>query len=539
MLKEIQSSCLIEKKIEFHDGLNIVLGDSNATNSIGKSSFLMIIDFIFGGEAYLKEDDGIFENIGPHYFNYKFEFENKEYFFKKDIVSKGKEVIYKCDKNYNIKGMIEAKKYLKFLEENYKSPKDSSFRNMVGLFSRVWGKDNYNPKKVLEGYLKESELVGINRIFKIFNKYSIIEEKEKIKKDLTKEKIAMNQSSHFKIINKITKKTYEKNAKILENLNSNDDNFLISCLKNINMEKKEVDVYIKLLKDLRKKELEKFDLEVQKGKLETKGLKKNFLTKKEIDTICKFFQEIDANKIEKIEEFHRKITTFLSEEIKEEKNELIKKIEEKDEEILYMKLELKKFLNKIGISDANITKELLKSAFEVLKMEQDNENYLKTENLKKRIEGAEEDLKQLRYRISDEISGKINFKMKEINEKISEEQVAPELRIEDTKYTCKVKNNSGTGRGYENIIIFDLSILELTQLPLLIHDSFLFKNISITLMENILEKYFSENNKQIFIALDELGRYRNEIQNIILKSTVLKLSKDRSLFKIQWGNKKK
>ena len=31
--------------ISFHRGLNVVLGDDNGANSIGKSTFLMIIDF--------------------------------------------------------------------------------------------------------------------------------------------------------------------------------------------------------------------------------------------------------------------------------------------------------------------------------------------------------------------------------------------------------------------------------------------------------------------------------------------------------------
>lgn len=39
-------------KIEFHKGLNTVLGAKKADNSIGKSTFLMVIDFCFGGTDY-------------------------------------------------------------------------------------------------------------------------------------------------------------------------------------------------------------------------------------------------------------------------------------------------------------------------------------------------------------------------------------------------------------------------------------------------------------------------------------------------------
>ena len=44
MLKEIYSSVIKQKTIKFHKGLNVVLGDNNASNSIGKSTMLLIID---------------------------------------------------------------------------------------------------------------------------------------------------------------------------------------------------------------------------------------------------------------------------------------------------------------------------------------------------------------------------------------------------------------------------------------------------------------------------------------------------------------
>ena len=47
MLKEIYSSVIKQKTIKFHKGLNVVLGDNNASNSIGKSTMLLIIDYVF------------------------------------------------------------------------------------------------------------------------------------------------------------------------------------------------------------------------------------------------------------------------------------------------------------------------------------------------------------------------------------------------------------------------------------------------------------------------------------------------------------
>ena len=51
MLTEIQCDKFIKYgqprgKIHFHKGLNAIIGDDNGSNSIGKSTFLMILDFV-------------------------------------------------------------------------------------------------------------------------------------------------------------------------------------------------------------------------------------------------------------------------------------------------------------------------------------------------------------------------------------------------------------------------------------------------------------------------------------------------------------
>ena len=54
----------IRPAIRFHSGLNTVLGTQTRSNSIGKSTFLMIIDYVFGGSDYLDTDAHVF--VGEH-----------------------------------------------------------------------------------------------------------------------------------------------------------------------------------------------------------------------------------------------------------------------------------------------------------------------------------------------------------------------------------------------------------------------------------------------------------------------------------------
>ena len=48
-------------------------------NSIGKSTFMLIIDYAFGGSTYAKATD-ILKNIGSHNIYFKFVFQKKEYY---------------------------------------------------------------------------------------------------------------------------------------------------------------------------------------------------------------------------------------------------------------------------------------------------------------------------------------------------------------------------------------------------------------------------------------------------------------------------
>ena len=71
MLHEICCDQFYQKQIVFNPGLSVVLGTNTGDNSIGKSTFLLIVDYVFGGSTYAGATD-IIENVGPHdiYFSF-------------------------------------------------------------------------------------------------------------------------------------------------------------------------------------------------------------------------------------------------------------------------------------------------------------------------------------------------------------------------------------------------------------------------------------------------------------------------------------
>ena len=98
MLYEIVCDKFKTKKVLFNSGLNTVLGTNEGDNSIGKSSFLLIVDFVFGGTTYAKSED-IIKNIGEHSIKFAFKFSNKMHYFCRSVNHLNE--VYLCDENYN------------------------------------------------------------------------------------------------------------------------------------------------------------------------------------------------------------------------------------------------------------------------------------------------------------------------------------------------------------------------------------------------------------------------------------------------------
>ncbi len=63
MLHEIYCEQFHQKRIVFNPGLSVVLGTNTGDNSIGKSSFLLIVDYVFGGSTY---GNGLFVDFILH-----------------------------------------------------------------------------------------------------------------------------------------------------------------------------------------------------------------------------------------------------------------------------------------------------------------------------------------------------------------------------------------------------------------------------------------------------------------------------------------
>ena len=110
------------------------------------------------------------------------------------------------------------------------------------------------------------------------------------------------------------------------------------------------------------------------------------------------------------------------------------------------------------------------------------------------------------------------------------------LRPKSYKYSCS--DDNGTGSNYKNLILFDLSVLSLTCLPTLIHDTVLFKNIAVDVLEKLILQYNSFASKQIFISFDNLSNFSERTSEVLRDSKVLELIPGgNELYGFSWNKK--
>ena len=138
MLKSIScdkfiSNGKVREPIIFHNGLNTVLGSPDAKNSIGKSTLLMIIDFVFGGTDYLnKKTKDVIDNVGHHTINFSFEFEGKQFYMSRS--TENPNFVNYCNSDYSVKRTVSLDEFNKRLAIRYGLDKnDISLRDFVGF----------------------------------------------------------------------------------------------------------------------------------------------------------------------------------------------------------------------------------------------------------------------------------------------------------------------------------------------------------------------------------------------------------------------
>ena len=530
------------KVITFHNGLNIVKGDGEKSNSIGKSTLLMIIDFCFGGRDYPKVENKTISFVGDHNIDFVFEFNGISYFFRRS--TNNSNIIYEfTDETYtNEKIRYQLDDYNAFLADKYNiSSLNLTLRSVIGKFFRIYNRHTINEVRPLNSSLNDDDQQAIINFLKLFNC------DHDIQSLLNKEDILKKDKTTYDRLSKInagviaqSKAEYENNSTEIAKI----ENELQSFHKN--NDTGTVDMQAILMKEKRELKLQYSNLKKQETKLmnslniiNADDLDETSTTKT-IEKLKEFFPEVKIDEFIKIEEFHKGVKSILKSQAKEENNKI-------ESQLALIRNEMKRIWTEVCKYDSvpNVKQEIIDRSTWLSKrldeLKKSNENYEKFLQTKDELKEIKDTIKSQTEDDILRVSHEINTKMAYLEETYgSKVKYPPQIQILSlNSYRFGIPNDTGTANRYKSVVTFDVATMLETILPAVIHDSVFFDAQGDANINYMLKLYRLLPNKQIFIAYDDKNKLSQENQEYIKKNVVVTLSKgDGALFRREFNIKK-
>ena len=173
MLKRITCEKFKTQPEDFRPGLNVILGSSDGSNAIGKSTFLLILDFVFGGDNYPKSAKDVITHLDHHTINFIFEFDGFSYFFSRSTSRPS--VVNRCDSQFHVIEEMSVPNYRKWLFHEYRILlRGITFDEIVERFFRIYGHGSHNEHKPLQSE-RESMATAVEYLMKLLDKFEAIQ----------------------------------------------------------------------------------------------------------------------------------------------------------------------------------------------------------------------------------------------------------------------------------------------------------------------------------------------------------------------------
>ncbi len=523
----------VRDPIRFHAGLNAVLGDDNGSNSIGKSTFLMILDFVFGGSDYVKKCVDVQENVKEHTICFAFNFGGQMHYFSRNTVDYNNIII--CDSEYqplpDVKP-LSPQKYGEFLCEQYAlSAEGITWRGAIARFIRVYKRDTLDEERPLRSSKDETAADAIKGYMRLFDRYSSVEAQIKQAATAEDEKEAFRKSAqeynHVRIAKNEKEKATNK-ARIAEleqqeqALIADNDRGLLDL---DSMTAQRLSELNEALINYRRQRA-MIQTQLNSVRRDMTGERRSF--KRTFTDLERFFPNEEFRVLEEVECFHQKLTKILEQEFTETERSLATTYALLGGEIATIQEQIAEVKNVPNVSQA-ILREFAQITAELSNLRKANENYDELERLK---QVATDYAKARDAVIAAElhtIETAINQQMRSLTLEILGDitHMPPNLRLEKlNKYTFNTPNDGGTGAQYRGLITFDLANMAVAPVPFVVHDSVLLKNIERAVFSAIIRVYNNQKQqgKQVFMAYDTLDAYDRETRELLEENAVLQLS---------------
>lgn len=530
---EIRSDVFRKGPVKFQEGLNVVLGDENATNSIGKSILLMIVDFAFGGGSLLEYNKDLVDELKHHYYFFTFVFEGETCRFRRG--TNDPELVYRCSEDFTPEDAMDIEGYRAFLKAAYAiGLEDISFRSLVGLYMRIWGKENNDVHRPLHIVKNQSASECVNNLIKTFDRYEEIRALTANLATKKDERTSLQKAFRNRIVPKISKREHQANAERIAQMELEIEEVKVSLAKfatNIGELVNREALELKVQKD---RLLEsKLTVESKLVRIRANLQNNKHISSKHFEGLTSFFPEVNADRLVEVEEFHSKLVGLLRSELKASERELQEQLGRVTSEISEIDLRLGQILNTVDQPTVVIDRVYnLANSLSIARNE--NQLFDTAERFKEEVRGLKDRLTSVKEKVLDIVERQVNDELRRIVTLVyGPERKSPRLELRENSYSYEVYEDTGTGTAYAALVAFDLAVFLLTALPAIAHDSFLYKNIENDSVARLF-KLYAETGKQSFVAIDEIEKYGRDTIHLLKARCVMQLSNDEVLFIKDW-----
>ncbi len=225
-----------------------------------------------------------------------------------------------CDEQYNITDRIPIEQYTGKLKRLYGfEEKEVNFRDVVGRYTRVYGKENLNEKRPLDVVYNEKAGQPINALLKLCDLFGAIQELEELAKQKSDKYKAFKDAQKYQFISNIGVRQRKENDKLIAKLEEEKETIAYELSNNLlDLDSEKAEMILGL-----KRELAEYNrkLRLQKSKLHSlqDNLQGNRIIKEsDLVDLEDFFPEIKLRRLEEIQKFHKEIDSVLKKEIMKE-----------------------------------------------------------------------------------------------------------------------------------------------------------------------------------------------------------------------------
>lgn len=527
--------------IEFRSGLNTVRGGTHAENSIGKSTLLSIIDYAFGGTDFLSST--AIHAVGHHTIFFTFQFHNQNATYSRSTDEPGYVQTYQDVEGHHPGERISIEEFRNDLKANYGLRGiDATFDEIVGRFFRIQEHAAGLASQPMRANLDESSGAGVAILEKLFGLYDQIVALEKPYRDATQQLTALNTVRKHDLIQTMA----IKNATQYKQASKD----LAQAERHLSQLNGESDQQLLDLRSQRDGEIEalfqrRHSLRTKAGivrsriaRIEAQLGSKILIQQAQLDQLRRFFPGVNVQRIRDIEVFHEELTSILNTELEAQKQQYTDELEAFTTALGHIESELRRKNVPVELSDDKY-KEIGEVAQRVELLRQQVQAWDASVEVREQKEEAKKRLDIERPPLLKQLTDAINRQLAAFDASFYETpRIPPSLRFdENKKYEYGSPVDDGTGTSDKNLILFDLAVLKLTDLPAVIHDSPLIKNIADDTVEKILDLYRTFTRKQVFIAFDKEQSYTPRTQTHIEQTTVIQLGEDEhALYGFAWNH---